>query len=161
MWTAVKSYESSSTTTTDKGGSYECWKTIEEAAEELHGQAYTNIITASYTSKTLADSGISDGVNAITTTGSGNAVTAVSVSNHTLTVTKGTSFLPSTGGTLSGDLTIGSGKQITFAGSGGNISEGTANPGDISINGGCVIDLDGWVNTSTVVLGSSSLDGDI
>lgn len=36
--------------------------------------------------------GITDGVNAVSVTGSGNAVTAASVSGHTLTLTKGSSF---------------------------------------------------------------------
>ena len=160
-WIAVNSLEAADTTDTNKKASTECWKTIEEAATELHGQAYTNIISAEYWPKTLTTSGISDGVNNITTTGSGNAITAVSVSGHKLTATKGTSFLPSTGGTLSGNLTVASGKQIIFAGSGGSMDAGTTNPGDISINGGCVIDLDGWVNTPCVHLGDSSLDGDI
>ena len=36
-WLAVNSSEVTDTTTTDKKTSYECWKTIEEAATELHG----------------------------------------------------------------------------------------------------------------------------
>lgn len=43
---------------------------------------------------TLAGYGITDGVNSVTVTGSGNAVTAASVSGHKLTLTKGTTFLP-------------------------------------------------------------------
>lgn len=52
---------------------------------------------ASLTNKptTLSGFGITDGVNAVTTSGSGNAVTSASVSNHTLTLTKGTTFLTS------------------------------------------------------------------
>lgn len=40
----------------------------------------------------LSGYGITDGVNAVSVTGSGNAVTAASVSGHTLTLTKGSSF---------------------------------------------------------------------
>ena len=49
---------------------------------------------ASLTSKptSLSGYGITDGVNAVSVTGSGNAVTAASVSGHTLTLTKGSSF---------------------------------------------------------------------
>lgn len=49
---------------------------------------------ASLTSKptSLSGYGITDGVNAVSATGSGNAVTAASVSGHTLTLTKGSSF---------------------------------------------------------------------
>lgn len=41
----------------------------------------------------LAGYGIADGVNNVSVTGSGNAVTAASVSGHTLTLTKGSTFL--------------------------------------------------------------------
>ena len=44
---------------------------------------------------TLSGYGITDGVNTVTTNGSGNAVTTASVSGHTLTLTKGTTFLTS------------------------------------------------------------------
>lgn len=42
---------------------------------------------------TLAGYGITDGVNAVSVTGSGNAVTGASVSGHTLTLTKGATYL--------------------------------------------------------------------
>lgn len=45
-WTLVNSSEVNNTTTTDKLTSTECWTSIEVAAEELHKQAYTNIIEA-------------------------------------------------------------------------------------------------------------------
>lgn len=45
-WTLVNSSEDNNTTTTDKLTSTECWTSIEVAAEELHKQAYTNIIDA-------------------------------------------------------------------------------------------------------------------
>lgn len=45
-WTLVNSSEVGNTTTTDKLTSTECWASIEVAAEELHKQAYTNIIEA-------------------------------------------------------------------------------------------------------------------
>lgn len=57
----------------------------------LNGHTHT---FASLTSKptSLSGYGITDGVNAVSVTGSGNAVTAASVSGHTLTLTKGSSF---------------------------------------------------------------------
>ena len=42
---------------------------------------------------TLAGYGIADGVNSVSVTGSGNAVTTANVSGHTLTLTKGSTFL--------------------------------------------------------------------
>lgn len=42
---------------------------------------------------TLSGYGITDGVNAVSVTGSGNAITAASVAGHTLTLTKGSTFL--------------------------------------------------------------------
>ena len=55
---------------------------------------------------TLGGYGITDGVNAVSVTGSGNAVTAASVSGHKLTLTKGSSFLPLSGGTMTGEITL-------------------------------------------------------
>ena len=57
----------------------------------LNGHTHT---FTSLTSKptSLSGYGITDGVNAVSVTGSGNAVTAASVSGHTLTLTKGSSF---------------------------------------------------------------------
>ena len=43
---------------------------------------------------TLTGYGITDGVNSVKVSGSGNAVTAASVSGHVLTLTKGVTFLP-------------------------------------------------------------------
>lgn len=57
----------------------------------LNGHTHT---FASLTSKptSLSGYGITDGVNAVSVTGSGNAVTAASISGHTLTLTKGSTF---------------------------------------------------------------------
>lgn len=44
---------------------------------------------------TLANRGITDGVTGVTVSGSGNAVTAASISGHTLTLTKGATYLTS------------------------------------------------------------------
>lgn len=44
---------------------------------------------------TLSGYGITDGVNAVSVSGSGNAVTSATVSGHSLTLTKGTTFLTS------------------------------------------------------------------
>ena len=46
------------------------------------------------------------GNTSVTTTGTGNAITSLSLSSGVFTVTKGTSFLPLTGGTLTGPLII-------------------------------------------------------
>lgn len=61
------------------------WKRL-AFAEEL---AWGNI---SGKPTSLSGYGITDGVNAVSVTGSGNAVTAASVSGHTLTLTKGSTF---------------------------------------------------------------------
>lgn len=61
----------------------------------LSGYATENWVTSkNYAVKatTLRGYGITDGVNAVTTTGTGNAVTSASVSGHTLTLTKGSTF---------------------------------------------------------------------
>lgn len=45
-------------------------------------------------------------ITTVTTTGDGNAVTAISGSNGAITVTKGNSFLPLSGGTMTGQITM-------------------------------------------------------
>lgn len=42
---------------------------------------------------TLAGYGITDGINAVSVTGTGNAITSASISGHSLTLTKGSTFL--------------------------------------------------------------------
>lgn len=54
---------------------------------------------------TLSGYGITDGVNAVTVSGSGNAITSAIVSGHTLTLTKGSTFLLSSAYTASDILT--------------------------------------------------------
>ena len=54
---------------------------------------------------TLSGYGITDGVNAVTVSGSGNAVTSASISGHKLTLTKGSTFLLSSQYTASDILT--------------------------------------------------------
>ena len=54
---------------------------------------------------TLSGYGITDGVNAVTVSGSGNAVTSASISGHKLTLTKGSTFLLSSQYTANDILT--------------------------------------------------------
>lgn len=65
---------------------------------------------------TLAGYGITDGVNAVSVTGTGNAVTAASISGHTLTLTKGSTFSLSGHKHAWADIT--SSKPTTLAGYG-------------------------------------------
>lgn len=69
----------------DNMAGWTVWKRL-AFAEEL---AWGNI---SGKPTSLSGYGITDGVNAVSVTDSGNAVTAASVSGHTLTLTKGSSF---------------------------------------------------------------------
>lgn len=68
---------------------------------------------------TLSGYGITDGVNAVTVNGSGNAVTTATISGHTLTLTKGTTFLTThqtvtlTSGTNNGTLKLTVGSTVT------------------------------------------------
>lgn len=61
------------------------------AAASNHNHSWSNITSGKPT--TLSGYGITDGVNAVSVTGSGNAITAASVSGHTLALTKGSTFL--------------------------------------------------------------------
>lgn len=65
---------------------------------------------------TLAGYGITDGINAVSVTGTGNAVTAASISGHTLTLTKGSMFSLSGHKHAWSDIT--SGKPSTLSGYG-------------------------------------------
>lgn len=65
---------------------------------------------------TLAGYGITDGINAVSVTGTGNAVTAASISGHTLTLTKGSMFSLSGHKHAWSDIT--SGKPTTLSGYG-------------------------------------------
>ena len=69
------------------------------------------------TPSTLAGYGITDGVNGVTVTGNGNAVTAASVNGHTLTLTKGSTFLLSSAYTAADILS----KLKTVDGSGSGL----------------------------------------
>ena len=67
------------------------WSIIKNKPSTFTPSAHTHTF-ASLTSKptTLAGYGITDGANAVSTSGSGNAVTGISISGHTITQTKGT-----------------------------------------------------------------------
>lgn len=65
---------------------------------------------------TLAGYGITDGINAVSVTGTGNAVTAASISGHTLALTKGSTFSLSGHKHAWADIT--SGKPSTLSGYG-------------------------------------------
>lgn len=67
-------------------------------------------------STTLAGYGITDGVNDVSVSGTGNAVTAASISGHTLTLTKGSTFSLSGHKHAWSDIT--SGKPSTLSGYG-------------------------------------------
>lgn len=67
---------------------------------------YVLAASLGYDLHTRVNSLEANGALSFTTTGSGNAVTSISKSGTTVTVTKGTSFLPLAGGTIDGTLTI-------------------------------------------------------
>ena len=69
---------------------------LKSLIDEIDGIAPTEVDWSIIKNKptTLAGYGIIDGVNSVSTSGSGNAVTGISISGHTITQTKGT-FLTS------------------------------------------------------------------
>ena len=105
-------------------------------ASDIPGLDWSKIISGKPT--TLAGYGITDGVNVVSVTGTGNAVTTASISGHTLTLTKALSFALITGTNATGTWPI----SIT-----GNAA--TANK---------------WTTARTItlagsVIGSTSIDG--
>lgn len=61
------------------------------AAASSHNHSWSNITSGKPT--TLAGYGITDGVNSVSVTGTGNAITSASISGHKLTFTKGNTFV--------------------------------------------------------------------
>lgn len=106
MWTALagsttEQINKSHLTTALTGYATEAWVT---------GKNYAVKAT------TLAGYGITDGINAVSVTGTGNAITAASISGHTLTLTKGSTFSLSGHKHAWSDIT--SGKPTTLSGYG-------------------------------------------
>ena len=77
-WTLVDSSEVSDTTASDKLTSYECWASIESAATDLHGKAYSQQVTAadSATVKTANQLTTSRSINGTSFNGTANITTA-------------------------------------------------------------------------------------
>lgn len=61
------------------------------AATSGHNHSWSNITSGKPT--TLAGYGITDGINSVSVTGGGNAITSASISGHKLTLTKGNTFV--------------------------------------------------------------------
>ena len=83
------------------------------ASTTLNGNGASNDnVPTELAVKTYVDTALSNltdtKVTTVTNTGDGNAVTGGSISNDgtTLTLTKGTSFMPAAGGTFDGDITV-------------------------------------------------------
>ena len=79
-----------------------------------HNHSWSNITSGKPT--TLAGYGITDGVNSVSVTGGGNAITSASISGHSLTLTKGSTFSLSGHKHAWADIT--SGKPTTLSGYG-------------------------------------------
>lgn len=110
-------------------------------------------VTSGSNPTTLAGFGITDGVNAVTVNGAGNAVTSYSLSRHTLTLVKGTTFLTKAAfDDLFEKVNIGTSEQPMYAirakygfYTDGFISSKGLNPGTGGSGGGSDYDrLDAW-----------------
>ena len=66
----INSSEANDTTTSDKKGSYECYKTVAIAATELRGQAYTSTYTAVDAATVLASGSATNATNIYAKSGS-------------------------------------------------------------------------------------------
>ena len=104
----IHSYEVSNTTTTDKLTSYECYKTIEDAAIELYGKAYSIITSPNNGTNTpgkISFNGDLTG-NAATATNATNATNATKATQDSDGNVINTTYLKKAGDTMTGDLTI-------------------------------------------------------
>lgn len=126
MWTLLNNatteqINKSHLTTALTGYATESWVTGKGyiTSSALNGYATESWVTSkNYAVKatTLAGYGITDGINAVSVTGTGNAVTAASISGHILTLSKGSTF--SLEGHKHAWADITSGKPTTLAGYG-------------------------------------------
>lgn len=126
MWTALagsttEQINKTHLTTALNGYATESWVTGKGyiTSSALNGYATESWVSGkNYAVKatTLAGYGITDGVNDVSVTGTGNAVTAASISGHTLTLTKGSTFSLSGHKHAWSDIT--SGKPTTLSGYG-------------------------------------------
>ena len=97
---SVKSYVDAINLTTENlsevASAYSVAK-LKSLIDEIDGSAPTEVDWSIIKNKptTLAGYGIIDGVNSVSVNGSGNAVTSASISNHSLILTKGATFLTS------------------------------------------------------------------
>lgn len=97
---SVKSYVDAINLTTENlsevASAYSVAK-LKSLIDEIDGSAPTEVDWSIIKNKptTLAGYDIIDGINSVSVNGSGNAVTSASISNHSLTLTKGATFLTS------------------------------------------------------------------
>ena len=97
---SVKAYADAIKLTTenlsDVASAYSVAK-LKSLIDAIDGNAPTEVDWSIIKNKptTLAGYGIIDGINSVSVNGSGNAVTSASISNHSLTLTKGATFLTS------------------------------------------------------------------
>ena len=97
---SVKSYADALKLTTENlsevASAYSVAK-LKSLIDGIDGSAPTEVDWSIIKNKptTLAGYGITDGINSVSVNGSGNAVTSASISNHSLTLTKGATFLTS------------------------------------------------------------------
>ena len=97
------------------------WDALLKAAPSSHITRWPTFAEVGSKPTTLSGYGITDGVNAVSVGGSGNAVTAASISGHTLTLTKGSTFLLSSAYTAADVLS----KLKTVDGSGSGLDADT------------------------------------
>ena len=69
------------------------WDALLKAAPSAYVTRWPSFAEVTSKPTTLAGYGITDGVNSVSVTGGGNAITSASISGHSLTLTKGSTFL--------------------------------------------------------------------
>ena len=69
------------------------WDALLKAAPSSYVTRWPSFAEVTSKPTTLAGYGITDGVNSVSITGGGNAITSASISGHSLTLTKGSTFL--------------------------------------------------------------------
>ena len=154
-WTLVDSSEVSNTTTSDKLSSYECWASIESAATDLHGKAYSQQVTAadSATVKTANQLTTSRNINGTSFNGTANITTSYWGTARNIYIQDATAAHTGAAVSVNGSANVNLKLPSTITATlSGNASSATKLATARTING---TNFDGTANITTVKWGTA------
>ena len=154
-WTLVDSSEVNDTTASDKLTSYECWASIESAATDLHGKAYSQQVTAadSATVKTANQLTTSRNINGTSFNGTANITTSYWGTTRNIYIQDATAAHTGAAVSVNGSANVNLKLPSTITATlSGNASSATKLATARTING---TNFDGTANITTVKWGTA------